>query len=680
MLAVIPALALLAATLAGLPPARIELRSESWDFATDRKSWGSLAPDLPLAPFLWPADASAGFTIRMTLDVHRFPDDATILDVPGVLRVRLRRHDPKDRSRQNYPAFPMPDGTVPVLEATLQLRSAEHPDWTAMTIGAPLGMLASSLGAHEVVLHYTGVRWSMYIDGELTDKDLPFGAPTWSERPYWRADVSFTRKADLFMPALVPARKPGRARTAPVQYWTPPGHNTWVGDVATLYFRGRYHVFYLFDRRHHSSKFGAGGHYFEHLSTADLRSWTEHEAATPLDEPWETIGTGTPFELDGKLCLAYGLHTERFYPDARTTRPAQLAYLESHGRTGTFDRTTPGVPIGATYAVSRDGVAEFAKSWRFFHPCRNPSVYRDPSGALRLLANYQAKGTWESASIDGGWRCVRPDFPPGGDCTVYFRRGTYDYVMGGFKDLWSKPADAPESAYRDVVREGLDVYDGLNVPAVTEVQGGRWLMAGWTSVRGWGGQLVIRELLQDPDGRLGAKWLDELMPTTGPPTLAAHPVTGPTAVTPERSSFLLTFLVLPGLAKGRAGIAFLPAEGEAGSCELQLRPGERRVQFGPGSRTDFAGPEKTLREGGAPHAGGNYAVDNLLGVDRPFPVRVLVTTSPKLGGTLIDAEIAGRRTMLTYRPELVVKSLLLRIDGAEIRDPRIAAVTSSGGE
>jgi hypothetical protein len=77
--------------------------------------------------------------------------------------------------------------------------------------------------------------------------------------------------------------------------------------------------------------------------------------------------------------------------------------------------------------------------------------------------------------VDGGWRCVSPDFPPGGDCTFFFRWGRFDYIIGGFKDLWSKPAEAPDSAYEDVVRKGLDFYDGLNVPSITEITGVRQL-------------------------------------------------------------------------------------------------------------------------------------------------------------------------------------------------------------
>jgi len=121
-----------------------------------------------------------------------------------------------------------------------------------------------------------------------------------------------------------------------VQYWTPGDHNAWVGDVALGFHKGRFHVFYLYDRRHHASKAGAAGHCFAHISSADLVHWDEHPHAVPIENWWETLGTGTPFEYDGKLYLAYGLHTSRCTKD-------------------------PKYPIGATYAVSEDGI-HFTKS------------------------------------------------------------------------------------------------------------------------------------------------------------------------------------------------------------------------------------------------------------------------------------------------------------------------------
>lgn len=569
----------------------------------------------------------------------------------------------------------MPDGSVPVLEATVVLHSREHPDWKNMTIGIPLAMLKKPEGTHDIVLNFTGVRWTIYVDGELLDNDFPFGYPQWSEKNAWRLDSEYVKEAAIYLPAIQPAQKQARTPvTAPVQYWTPPGHNSWVGDVATFFYRGRYHVFYLYDRRHHQSKFGKGAHYFEHLSTADFKTWIEHEAATPLEEQWECIGTGTPFVFESRLCIGYGLHTTRVYPREKTMLPAQWEYLDKNGRTGEFRRaTTPGVPAGSTYAVSADGLSKFKKSNVMFHPCENPSVYTDPDGRLRMMANYGSRGIWESDSVDGGWHCINPGFPPGGDCTFFFRWGGFDYIIGGFTGLWSKPAHAPNSAYNDVVGKGLDLYDGSNVPAVTEVTGGRFLMAAWIPIRGWGGPLIIRELVQFPDGRLGSKWMKEITPQTDTPKSLALSVTQTTTFPTEDRSFMLTFNVQPAEARrGRFAVSFLPDNGDQAACQLQISLDDLRGQFGPGSLDNFAGKQKSLREGGSPQQVGNYAIENLIGVEKPFAVRVIVKGEDKIGGSLLDVEIAGQRTMVSYRPDLTVKKMRFRLEGVELTNVQIA--------
>jgi hypothetical protein len=133
-------------------------------------------------------------------------------------------------------------------------------------------------------------------------------------------------------------------------------------------------------------------------------------------------------------------------------------------------------------------------------------------------------------------------------------------------------------------------------------------------------------------------------------------------------SFMLVFKVQPAEAKkGKFAISFLPENGEQAACELQIRLDERRAQFGPGSLNHFAGPEKSLRQGGGAHA-----IENLLGVDEPFTVRVIVKGSEKLGGSLIDAEIAGQRTMISYRQDLTVKKMVFRTDCVELKNVQIA--------
>ncbi len=630
----------------------------------------------PRAEFDAPADRTATFTVVFTADLKKFDAERIILEVPDVLSVRLRQHDPLDRSRQNYPSFKMPDGSVPVLEATVMLHSVEHPDWKDMTVGIPVAMLGKPVGEHVCVLHFSGAGWMMYVDGELLDNDFPFGYPRWAAKNAWKLDAEHVKKAALYLPGLEPRQEQAKPTitASGIQYWLPSGHNNWVGDVAALSHNGRYHVFYLYDRRHHGSKFGCGAHYFEHISTADFATWTQHEAATPLEEQWETIGTGVPFVFHGRLCVSYGLHTTRIYPKEKTTLPAQWDYLSKNGRTGSFHQDlNAGLPAGSTYAVSADGISRFRKSNTVFHPCENPSVYTDPGGALRMMANFQSSGIWESESVDGGWRCVSPGFPPGGDCTFFFRWGAFDYIIGGFTGLWSKPAEAPDSAYEDVVSHGLDFYDGSNVPSITEIAGGRFLMAAWIPIRGWGGNLLLRELVQLPGGRIGSKWMQEIVPETVKPETIAANIAGTAAFAAAGTCFMLLFEVRPAEAhSGRVGISFLPESGEEASCELQIRPKDLRAQFGPGSLAGFAGDEKSLREGGAPQQAGNYAIEHLIGVDRPFAVRVIVKHCEKIGGSLVDVEIAGQRTMISFRPELTVRKLVFRAEGVELHRVQVA--------
>ena len=221
--------------------------------------YSTLAAQTPQAEFAAPANPKNGFALKFTLNLKTFDGEENILEIPHVLSVRLRQHDPRDRRRQNYPAFTMHDGSVPVLEANIVLHSIEHPDWTNMTIGIPLAMLKNPAGEHEVVLNFSGVRWTMFIDGQLLDNDFPFGYPQWAERNTWTTDSAYVENATVHFPAITPEQKQSqKSYTASMQYWTPPGHNSWVGDVATFFYQGRYHVFYLYDRRHHASKFGQG--------------------------------------------------------------------------------------------------------------------------------------------------------------------------------------------------------------------------------------------------------------------------------------------------------------------------------------------------------------------------------------------------------------------------------------
>ena len=644
--------------------ATISLLPDSWEAVSrpqpaSQLGNGTFSDTLPEI-----ADIKDGFSITFRGRFTEPTRERRILEIPGVLDVNLRQHNPLDRDRQNYPAYPMPDGTVPVIEASLRLVSPVDGSVASMPVGVPLAMLPDPYGEHEVTLDFSsGVRWTMYIDGRLADNDFAFGYPDTAKMKSWTIDPDFVADASISFPGPRYRRTGEGGATAPVQYWTPAGHNAWVGDVVSLWHDGTYHIFYLYDRRGHQSKLGRGGHYFEHLSTEDFIHWTEHEAAVPIEEQWETFGTGTPFVYDGRICISYGYHTTRLYPYESTSLPQMFGTLKEKGHTEALARTqAEGVPAGSSYSVSDDGV-HFAKTGVLFHPCENPSIFVDPRGRLKMLANYGARGTWEADSVNGEWRCINEDFPTGGDCTFFFNWGDQDYIIGGFTNLWSKPSAAPDTAYADMVAEGKDFYNGMCVPTISRVSDGRYLMAGWMWLKAWGGPLVIHELVQLPDGRIGTKWMEELIPAVAGRHVSL--LEGETVDLPA-SSFMLTFDVEPvAPEEGTLQLQLLPEErrGVQDGCEWRLDCARERAQYsGVGSRNRV---EKSLREGGEPQHGRDYAIENLIGTGAPFTVRMIVKYSSKFDGSILDTEIAGQRTMLSYREKL--EAARLRLDATSLK-------------
>ncbi|UCG50090.1 MAG: hypothetical protein JSU94_09940, partial [Phycisphaerales bacterium] len=93
--------------------AKVYLLTRVWLFNTSQPARSTLTVQSPQDQFAAPADATNGFTVKLTVDLKKPDGGKSILEIPNVLNVRLRRHDPLDRTRQNYPAFKMPDGSVP---------------------------------------------------------------------------------------------------------------------------------------------------------------------------------------------------------------------------------------------------------------------------------------------------------------------------------------------------------------------------------------------------------------------------------------------------------------------------------------------------------------------------------------------------------------------------------------
>lgn len=576
--------------------------------------------------------------------------------------------------RQNYFSCADPDGGCRVIEAILRVEGDPQP----YRIGFPLALLENRNAEHEFAVLFDGVYFEILCDGVVLDRDSPLGPPLhhYEEKLLCRV-ISPAVKGFRIADDLAGIRRAEREirRDIAIQYYTPGGFNTWVGDVVPCYYKDRFHLFYLHDRRHHGSRRGRGAHEFWHLSSPDLKEWTDHGPVFELEELWQSVGTGNAFEFQGKLHLSFGWHTERARKYPETANLLFHRHLLRFGNTGEFRYAELGtlIPGGASYVSSEDGL-HFVPSRKLIHYLENPSIFVQPDGKLHLCQD----GIWES-DHPGSWRLIDPDFPPRGeksfarnclDCPTFFKLDGWEYFMIGFTGFWGRP-DRPDAAWIDFVECGWDTYDGTNVPMAASFRDGRVVEGGWLGGLGWGGCLLLREFVAPGNGRLGKKWVEESLPEFGAARNFEYETTIPPVV-----DALLEFEIEP--ADDRLSVVL---EGEGIPCEFQLDLAMERAQWSAvPDGTIPAAPIPTYREQllsaagnpdcpleRIPTGGRDFSQEQLFRLHEPFRLRLLIHADPKLNSVILDAEIAGTRTMATQRTDLAVSSVRARFIGGNAK-------------
>ena len=389
--------------------------------------------------------------------------------------------------------------------------------------------LVGATAWHDVVFRFRGPNLELFVDGVLVDEEWGYGALHRFEPPFligaaWtegRLATGFHGQIDhvaLWDRALSDAeiaRLTGGATAAeqrtveilglerPVpHHWRPRGYNVYAGDCMLLWDGARLHLFYLFDRRHHTSKWNLGAHQYAHLSSADLVNWERHPLAVPLSHAWEcAIGTGDFIHHGGRY--------HAFYTDCG-------------GRCQFEDK--PHAGSGVFHAVSSDGI-HFRKDPKPVVPttdtgCADCSIFHDQgSGLFHLLTQERsADGTpqvahYQSTDLAAWQRQAEPFLPAGtmGACPHLFAWNGWHYFAMGNR-LWrSRSLAGPWQ------EQHPPPLTGLNFPKTAPFRGGRLLTAGWIGHSGWGGDLLFRELVQFPDGSLGTKFVPEMLPASGSP-------------------------------------------------------------------------------------------------------------------------------------------------------------------
>jgi hypothetical protein len=509
-----------------------------------------------------------------------------------------------------------------------------------------------------------------------------------------------------------------------LQYFTPRGHNAWAGDTMCFFHDGVFHLLYLTDRRHGHSKFGAGAHQIAHCTSSDLVTWVHHPLAAGIEEQYQTFGTGTMVFRDGRYYLFYGLHSDRCRPEAGTRYRELRQLMATRGEVEArpFD-ALGGIPMGTTYSSSDDGI-HFSPSRRWLHPSQNPSVFADEAGKqLVMLAGYGSSGVYTSG--DGcRWEKGKDVIPFAGkselwnsdECQCHFEWNGWHYIVAGRTGFFmSRSMAGPYQSIipagtADTCRPRWDIYDGLWVPMVAPFKDNRRILAGWLQYEApWAGTLVFRELIQHEDGTLGMKWPAEMVPGRGDDLpLRLHTgvgVTGnETSVEVASNAFALACLeglradirltldVTPSPGTEAFGVNLVGHGEYEGGCELQFLPKLKQVQWGvpqggiPASRIPRFDEIVTqdarvniwdenvahTRFANMPFKGGNFALANVEGLDRPFTLELIIKAE-KNGGVIIDACIDNRRTMITFRRKLTGDRLFLFARHGSVRFTQIRA-------
>jgi beta-fructofuranosidase len=180
---------------------------------------------------------------------------------------------------------------------------------------------------------------------------------------------------------------------------------------------------------------------------------------------------------------------------------------------------------------------------------------------------------------------------------------------------------------------------------------------------------LVRELIQHPDGTLGTKWPEEMIPNSGEPLRLPFASPGGNAASAGNAvnvkapdgfacgslddvpqNVRITLRVKPKPGTKHFGLCVRGDGDYRSGCELQFVPAQQHVQFAP------------VADGQMAKVRGNWmAIGGVTGIDRSFTLDMIVKDD------LVDACIDGRRTIITRnRTRLTGDRLFFFVDHGDV--------------
>lgn len=643
-----------------------------------------------------------GIIIKIRLKNKPANDRKTIFEIPGALKIETGvYHFPEAlenmdfyRKGECYDVYADENGNSPYIEAEIMLHQEYGEEkLRSMSLGLPLNLYNAA--ESEIYILFDGVRFAWIANGEIVNINFPFG--------YIQAedgDIYISDSAEIGVCSDIKSlesEEKTETKNESIAFYSARGYNAWAGDIVNFYHDGVYHFLVLLDRHHHGNRFGCGAHSTYHMTTRDFIHWENYGEIYPIQNSWESFGTGTMFFWNGKYYYSHGFHTDRVIP---CDKVGSRLLEKSYERDGFFSAVTyyelkeNGLyPSGANYMVSDDGI-RFVQGKKQVHCAENPSIYKDENGGLVMYAGYGAAGVWKAPDIDGPWKKEDTDMPVfdnsspvrnSSECPSIFEWNGYKYIIMGFTGFWQSGLNNNE--FKDLAAIGDDIYDGLCVPMVANCSG-RYILAGWVGGSGWAFVTLHRELVQHEGGRLGIRWMPELTPN--PDELEKVNEIKKVALGEElklegKTSYYLECKVKPQ-KNGRVGLA---VSGSGKPFVFELNTERQKVQTletdninsfteevkalyeyipeMPEERTSCAQiPSKNIHTNSH-----DFAIANVRELMEDYTLKIIFHYEKKSDNLVMDAEIGAVRTFVSNRPDFKVSGIKFLVENAEITDLKL---------
>lgn len=329
-------------------------------------------------------------------------------------------------------------------------------------------------------------RLMLLCDGKVMDENWCIGKVALGEAEVTAAVAASFTDETTPEPDFVPET------VTDIASWLPYGENASVGDCMPFADGDTYRLYYLFDRRHHGSKWSLGAHQWGQISTKDFRTWTTHPLAIRIDEQWEgSICTGSHIKVGDTYYAFYSARAEDFFTERK-------------------------MPWKMSWATSKDGV-NYTKSGKYFilsdrydnKTERDPKVFLDEDEVYHLLVttsltekNVGCLAHMTSTDLEN-WKEEDPffvwDTSDQPECPDYFKRGDWYYLMFAIRGELNYYRS--KSPFGEWEKPENNILHGVCVPKCAEI-GGRMIFTGFTPGHGYAGNITQYEAKQEENGDL----------------------------------------------------------------------------------------------------------------------------------------------------------------------------------